>query len=130
MANTVTPNMYHLSGHGLHVTFTTAGIDGKPTMSYQDAHQAKSFHGDQLRIVECDLGTLVSATIRMTIDTGSTSFSLLIPRMQIVQGTTAAVNTYGITTVHRFSVIPQFNLGQLDTYDIVHLHGTAQVVES
>ena len=51
MPNTVTPNMYHLSGHSLHVTYTTTSLDGQPTMSYQDAHQAKSFHGDQLRIV-------------------------------------------------------------------------------
>lgn len=128
MANTVTPNMYQLSGHHLHVSFTTTGIDGKPHLTYQDAHQSKSFRGDEIRVVECDLGTLVSVTLRMTVDMGSTSFSLLIPRMQITQGTTAAVHTYCITTLHRFSIAPQLDQGQLDTYTVVNLQGTAQFV--
>jgi hypothetical protein len=118
--------MYQLGGNHLHVTYVTSGLDGQPTMSYQDAHQSKSFRGDELRALECDLGTLVSVTLRMTVDTGSTSLSLFIPRMQIAEGTTAPVHTNCVTTMHRFSVIPQFNQGQLDTYSITALHGTAR----
>ena len=129
MLPTVTPNLYQLSGHHLHVTYTTTGLDGRPTLTYQDAHQGKSFKGDEIRAVECDLGTLVSVTIRMTIDTGSTSFSLFIPRMRIPQGTSSPVHTEGVTTVHRLTIPPLLSQGQLDTYTITALQGTAQAVE-
>lgn len=128
MANTVAPNMFQLSGHHLHVTYTTTSITGQPTLTYQDPHLAKSFRGDDIRTVECDLGTLVSVTLRMTVDMGSTTFSLFIPRMQIAEGTDASMRTYGVTTLHSFSLIPQASHGQLDTYSVVKLRGTAQAV--
>jgi hypothetical protein len=129
MLPTVTPNLYQLSGHHLHVTYATTGLDGRPTLTYQDAHQGKSFKGDEIRAVECDLGTLVSVTIRMTIDTGSTSFSVFIPRMRIPQGTSSPVHTEGVTTVHRLTIPPLLSQGQLDNYTITALQGTAQAVE-
>jgi len=128
MAQTVTPNMFQLSGHHVHISYTTTGIDGKPSLSYQDAHNGKSFRGDEIRAVECELGTLVSVTLRLTPDAGGTSLSLLIPRMRINQGEHAQVRTECITTMHRFSIAPQLLHGQLDTYSVVALAGTAQYV--
>ena len=128
MKEFVTPNIFHLSGDNIHVTYSTTSIDGKPTLSYQDTHIGKSFRGDDIRVVECDLGSLVSVTIRMTVDAGSTTFSVLIPRMRIDQGASGTVRTYGITTLHRFSIVPQLLHGQLDNYRTVALHGMAQHV--
>jgi hypothetical protein len=128
MQQTVTPNLYHLTGHHLHLTYSTSGLDGKPSMTYQDARDAKSFRGDEIRAVECDLGTLVSVTLRMTPDLGSTTLSLFIPRMRIAQGTSATVRTECVTTMHSTSIAPQFLQGQLDTYSVTNLHGTAQAV--
>jgi hypothetical protein len=124
----VTPNLFHLTGSHIHITYSTSSSQGTPTMTYQDAHRAMSFQGDEIRAVECDLGTLVSVTLRMTIDTGSTSLSVFIPRVRLEQGTIVAIHTDCVTTIHRFSVIPSFNLGQLDTYSVAPLHGTAQFV--
>src|SRR5262249_36064880 len=125
---TVTPNLYHLRGHHLHLTYATSGIDGKPSMSYQDTHESKSFRGDEIRTVECDLGTLVSVTLRMTVDVGSTTLSLFVPRIRIAQGTTATVNTECVTTIHSMPFAPQAAQGQLDTYHVIPVHGTAQQV--
>ena len=122
------PNMYHLHGHHLQITYSTTSLTGQPLLTYQDAHQAKSFRGDEIRAMPCDLGTLVSVTVHTTIDMGSTTVSIFIPRMQIDQGTTAAVHTYAVTTLHNLSIAPQHSRGQLDTYSITKLHGTAQVV--
>jgi hypothetical protein len=125
---TVTPNLYQLSGHHLHVTYSPSGVDGKPTLTYQDAHQSKSFKGDEIRPVECDLGTLVSVTLRMTVDVGSTTLSVIIPRMRISPTSVAAVHTECITTVHSTPFAPQTVQGQLDTYTVTSLRGTAQAV--
>lgn len=126
---TVTPNLYQLSGHHLHVTYSPSGIDGKPSMTYQDTHESKSFKGDQIRTVECDLGILVSVTLRITVDVGSTTLSVLIPRMRVSPaGGSYAVHTECITTVHNTSFAPQSLQGQLDHYTVTSLRGTAQAV--
>lgn len=126
---TVTPNLYQLSGHHLHVTYSPSGIDGKPHMTYQDTHQSKSFKGDEIRAVECDLGTLVSVTLRITVDVGSTTLSVLIPRMRVSPVSAAAVHTECITTVHSTPfALPNAIQGQLDTYTVTSLRGTAQAV--
>jgi hypothetical protein len=124
----VTPNLYQLSGHHLHVTYSPSGMDGKPSMIYQDTHQSKSFKGDEIRTVECDLGILVSVTLRMTVDVGSTTLSVLIPRMRVPTTGGAAVNTECITTVHNTAFAPQTLQGQLDHYTVTSLRGTAQAV--
>lgn len=129
-ATTVTPNLFHLSGHHLHVTYATTGIAGQPTLTYQDPQQSKSFHGNEIRtIADSDLGTLVSVTLRITPDVGSTTLSVLIPRMRISPWSIAPVHTYCITTVHSTPFIaPGAVQGQLDTYTVTNVHGTAQAV--
>ena len=42
----VAANMFSLTGGGLHVSYSTSGIDGKPHFSYQDATRSLSFSGD------------------------------------------------------------------------------------
>ena len=123
-----TPNLYQLSGHHLHVTFSTSGIDGKPHLTYQDAHHSLSFAGDQIRVVECDVGNLVSVSLSRTVDSGSTSFSLLVPRVVLSDTAPQHLHTHGITTVHRFSIVPALNVGQDDSYTVTALHGTAHAV--
>lgn len=125
MAQLVTPDLFQLTGSHIHITYTTSSIDGTPTMTYQDPYQGMAFSEDEIRTVECDLGTVVSVTLRMTIDAGSTSLSVLIPRVRIAHGTISAIHTECVTTMHRFSVIPN-SIGQLDAYHVVPLHGTAQ----
>jgi hypothetical protein len=123
-----TPNNFQLSGNAIHVGYTTTGIDGNPHFSYHDAFRSLSFTGDEIETVETALGNVVSVRIVMTIDSGSTSFSVLIPRINIEPNQHARVSTKGITTIHRFSVIPAFNHGQLDQYAVTPLHGSANIL--
>src|SRR3954468_17568425 len=79
----VKPNLYQLQGEALHVTYSTSGIDGKPHFTYQDRHETLNFRGDEIRSAETEIGVLVSVSIRRTIDAGSTSFSLLVPTVNL-----------------------------------------------
>jgi hypothetical protein len=121
----VSPNLYQLSGNNLHINYSTSGVDGKPHFNYQDAHKSLSFTGNEIRTEESDLGTVVSVTIQLTVDSGSTSFSVLIPRVNLTASESVQINTEGIVTIHRFSIIPAANHGQLDLYTATKLHGTA-----
>ena len=122
------PNSYDLSGHHLHVTYSTSGFDGKPHFSYQDPSRSLSFTGDEIRTIEGDLATVVSVTIVRTVDAGSTSFSLLVPHVNVAPFGNISIRTDGITTHHAFSIVPALNRGQRDFYCVTALHGTASNV--
>lgn len=119
-------NAYELNGRHIHISYTTTGIDGKPHFSYKNGNHTQSFRGDQIRTLATEIGTLVSVTTVMTVDTGSTAFSVLIPRVNLDQNRRAFIKTQGILTKRKFSVIPNFNKGQLDNYTFFPLTGTAK----
>src|SRR5262245_36565408 len=123
-----TPNMFSLSGRDLHITYATSSRDGRPQFTYQDHTRTLHFSGDEIRSVQTDLGRVVSVSIRPTIDAGSTTFSLLVPRITLVGEAAVPVQTVGITTLHKFSIIPTLNQGQMDFYTVTRLTGFASLV--
>lgn len=124
----VAPDLFVLAGGGLHVTYSTSSV-GAPHLTYHDAFRTLSFSGNQIRTVAVpDLGTVVSVTIVLTVDTGSTTFSVLIPQVNLAGAASVPISTEGITTVHRFSVIPVLNHGQREFYTVTPLTGTASHV--
>jgi hypothetical protein len=122
---TQAPNLYRLHGHNLQVTYSSSGFDGKPHLQFHDAFQTLHFSGDEIRTLPTEIGTLVTVTIRMTVDTGSTAFTMLVPHVNLEEMNSVDITTYGITTIRRFSIVPEFNQGQLDSYAITELRGTA-----
>jgi hypothetical protein len=125
----IAPDMYQLHGDQLHITYSTTGFDGKPRFDYQDATQIKAFTGDEIRTVTSEIGTLVSVTICTTVDRGSTTFTLLVPTVNLGPSKQAPIETEGITTIHRFSIVPAFNQGQIELYRVTPLTGTASFVD-
>jgi hypothetical protein len=123
-----TPDLYQLHGDQLHITYSTTSLDGKPRFDYQDATQSHSFAGDQVRTVTTEIGMLVTVTVCRTIDRGSTTFTLLVPTVNLGSSLQAPIDTQGITTIHRFSTVPAFNQGQIELYRVTRLTGTASFV--
>lgn len=124
------PNLYKLGADKIKITYSTTGIDGKPHFTYQDGELTQNFAGADIRVVESDAGKLVSVTIHKTVDSGSTTFTLLLPRVNLVKGTLSApVRTSGIIAMHRFSPVAAMNRGQLDEYNVLELKGEAQSVK-
>lgn len=125
------PDSYQFSGDGITVSFLPTGAGGLAHFSYHDSQRTLQFTGDQIRKVQIpDLGTVVSVTLVTTIDSGSTSFSLLLPSVDLPsqRGASATISTEGITTVHRFSIVPWFNFGQREFYKVTRMTGTASLV--
>jgi hypothetical protein len=126
MATFVQPTIWILSGGGIHVRYSVAG----PNLHYQHHLTTKNFSGSQVRVVDVpDVGTLVSVTLELTVDSGSTSFTLLLPRVNLPPPPAlpafVPVITEGITTHHHLSLIQGFDRGQQDFYTVTKLHGTA-----
>jgi hypothetical protein len=137
----VHPNLFQLSNHHhngggtLQVTYLTHSgpptpqfPQGPPHFTYQDENQSLTFSGAQVQVVNSELGDIVSVVIRLTPDSGSTTFSLLVPNVNIVAGQQASIHTEGITAIHRLSLVPALNQGQRDQYSVTPLHGTASDV--
>ena len=121
------PTQYAVSGDGIHVTYSTSSFAGPPQFNYHSAALNKLFVGDQVRTTETELGTLVSVTLNLTPDAGSTTFTLLVPRVSL--GTSNSVNivTDGITALHKTTIAGPPH-GQMDFYTAHRLHGTAAFV--
>lgn len=128
---TSVPNQYYLHGGGISVSYYPDGF-GPPTeggplrLVYQDAHLSHAFRGDEVRTVDvADLGTVVSVTLVMTVDIGSTTFSLLVPDVQLPeQQNSVFIHTDGITTVHR-AFVALIGHPQGEAYTVTALSGTA-----
>ena len=124
------PNAYHLHAKHLSISYSTTGFAGKPSFEYHDVQQTLIFTEDQIRTVTSDIGTLVTVTIRRTVDSGSTSFTLLVPNVNVTgPHLQVHITTEGITTLHRFSIVPALNQGQTEFYTVTKLTGTAEILE-
>ena len=126
MATFVQPTIWILSGGGIHVRYSVAG----PNLHYQHLLTYKNFSGPQVRVVDVpDVGTLVSVTLELTVDSGSTSFTLVLPRVNLPPPPAlpafVPVIAEGITTDHHLSVVAAFDRGQQDFYTVTQLDGTA-----
>jgi hypothetical protein len=73
--------------------------------------------------------TVVTVTLVITVELGSTTFSVLLPRVNLPDhwGASAFIRAEGITTVHNLSLAPPANLGQGDTYMVTPLSGTGSL---
>ena len=125
----VQPNLYVLSGGGIHVTYSPTGFDGHPHLTYSSAFVSRTFSGNEITTTPSPLGALVTVTIQLTPDAGSTTFTLLVPVTNLNSNTDIVhITTEGITTHHRFSIFPPALHGQIETYSVQQLTGNAEHV--
>ena len=98
------PNAYVLTGHSTHLSYTTTGVDGQPTLAYQNGSISSTFTGQQIRTVIDETSDLVSVSIHIGVDNGYTSFTLFVPRVNLADGSAAHITTVGIIGVHRLTL--------------------------
>jgi hypothetical protein len=119
----VQPNLWTLSGGGILWRYSTT----LAIIHYQDSFRNLTFNGPQIRTVNVpDVGTMVSVTIFLTVDTGSTTFTVILPVVNLnpVGMSSAPVSTWGLTTHHHFSINPAFDHGQQEFTSVTALTGT------
>src|SRR3954462_4593580 len=86
MAN-IQPNRYVLqsSDGNTKVDYETSSFIGQPVLNLTQGPGGpiRHFTGSQIRTRNTEIGTLVTVTTQLTVDTGSTSFSVLIPAISL-----------------------------------------------
>jgi hypothetical protein len=125
----VQPNLYVLSGGGIHVTYSPTSFNGQPHLTYSSPFVSRTFTGNEITTTASPIGTLVTVTIMLTVDAGSTTFTLLVPVVNLNNNNDiVAITTEGVTTHHRFSIFPPALHGQIETYAVTQLTGNAEHV--
>jgi hypothetical protein len=132
MAN-IQPNRYVLQSQDgkTKVDYETSNLVGQPSLNLtQGPGPIRHFSGSQIRALNAEIGTLVSVTTQMTIDTGSTSFSVLIPSISLTGiSNNQKFSTDAIITSHSGpNSIP--STGVHEKYQFIPLTGEAEFVLS
>jgi hypothetical protein len=123
----VTPNQFKLHNQEVKVTYVTNGFQGGPTFIYDDG-TVKSFKGSEVRVLQTEIGNLVSVTLQLSVDTGSTSFSVLIPIIDLPNAQASQkFHTAGIKTVHKTFLSPPPKT-LIESYQVDKLEGVAQSI--
>jgi hypothetical protein len=113
------------------VDYEPSSFTGQPvlTLTQPPGHPIRHFAGSQIRGRNTEIGTLVSVTTDLTIDKGSTSFSVLIPAISL-----AAISdhkeftTEAIVTSHSGPFSGPLT-GVHETYHFIPMTGEAKFQE-
>jgi hypothetical protein len=133
MAN-VKPNRYVLqsSDGNTKVDYETSSFIGQPTLNLMQGPGGpiRHFTGSQIRTRNAEIGTLVTVTTQLTIDAGSTSFSVLIPAISLTaMSDHKTFATEAIVTSHTGpNSVP--STGVHERYQFIPLKGEATFVLS
>lgn len=135
MAN-IQPNRFVLqsSDGKTKVDYETSSFIGQATLNLAQGPSPISpirhFAGSQIRSRNTEIGKLVSVTTQVTVDTGSTSFSILIPAITLTSTSDhKTFTTEAIVTSHSGpNSVPQ--TGVHETYQFIPLSGEATFVFS
>ena len=132
MAN-IPPNTFvlHSSDGNTQVDYETTSFLGQPVLNLKQGPglgPIRHFAGSQIRTLNTEIGTLVSVTTEMTVDTGSTSFSVLIPAVTLTSTSDhKTIATEAIITHHTGpNSVPI--TGVHETYEFIPLSGEASFV--
>jgi hypothetical protein len=113
------------------VDYETTSFIGQPVLNLtQGPGPIRHFSGSQIRPINTEIGLLVTVTTHITVDTGSTSFSVLIPAITLTAPSDQKpFSTEAIITSHSGpNSVP--STGVHETYQFIPLKGEASFVLS
>jgi hypothetical protein len=119
-------NVFELNNENIRIIYYAQGDSSQPTLTYEDSDVDKTFRGPEIRVVQTDIGQLVTVTLKKGIDQGTIMLSLLLPTVTVAAaGTSVTIETKAIVTT--LPKVIGLNLpGANQTYRVESLHGTAQ----
>jgi hypothetical protein len=119
-------NRFVLTHDELKIEYTSGVTPGIPALIYSDGDSApKSFMQDQIARDETALGTLVSAPLAATVDTGGERFGFFLPQIEVPLGQSEEFRTAGV--YERYSG-PDSVPRRPPSWRSLELHGTAETV--
>ncbi len=125
----IKPYTYELHGSGISITYIPIDVGAIPSLTIQDKDGTHNFKGKD--IIKDDVLELSLVSVNMSkhlAGAPNVCLSLLVPEVNLLnqKDTSALVHTKGIITTRRASSLPpNAHVGQIDSYEIINLTGTA-----
>lgn len=129
----IEPNNFDLRGEGTQINYSTTSFTGEPQFTYNTENLSRQFTGDEISTLETAIGKLVTVLIQPDADTGEeVRLSVLIPIINLPSSLQNPIETEAILTTQRTPQRGNSPIleGQLQTYKILSLTGTASRVNS
>jgi hypothetical protein len=129
MAQGIRPNQFELQGQGVRVAYSSSSLTGTPQLSFTKGRKTLTFTGDAIGVLNTPIGDLITVTIAVKPDRSSTTFSFLLPAIELSKASARqSFRTIGITTTHKTTIAgPVKGVQQL--YKSIPLRGTARQVQ-
>jgi hypothetical protein len=106
-------------------SYATTSLIGVPIFNYGDQH----FMGDDLHIVDTEMGQQVTVVLRQVPDLEVVTFTLIVPPVLLAGSKPAEVEIPGVTSTHHTTIAGP-PLGQNITYELAMLPGIAESIVS
>jgi hypothetical protein len=126
----VEPNLYELAGDGTQITYSTTSIDGSPQLAYSGIKGEHSFSGDEIRTLESELGTEVSATLEDVADLHVITLTVILPEMWVAEGAGQEVRTIAVVTTKEEPLTAEIGMpAAREQYAVLTLSGEGKRVD-
>lgn len=123
-SNLLASNEFQLSGDGVQITYLTGDHNGNPYLTYKDADNDRTFSGSEIRILQSELGALVTVLLRYIPDVASDTLTLIVPQLRVAD-LSEPVETLAIKCHHSTPMIEP-PPGVAQSYQVIPLHGSVQ----
>jgi hypothetical protein len=121
------PNLYELKGEDVQITYATTSIAGRPQLTVEHKGASQSFQGEQIRVQEIEIGTLVTVTLEQVPDLMTVTLTIVLPSVNLDETGETIVRLHAVRTTTRTSFGgPRLVKGQIQSYDVLPLEGAAR----
>jgi hypothetical protein len=123
-------NQFELKHGSVHILYSTTSFAGRPQLNYHHKKENLNFEGDEIRVQETEIGSLVTVTLEAVPDDFTRTLSLLVPTVNLRgEENEISIKTIAIETVSRTSIGgPNLVDGAIQTYEEFSLKGEARFV--
>lgn len=123
------PNKFTFTNDTVLITYQAIHFIDRPdlpALTYQATDSTLTFHREEIRTQESEIGTLVSVTLQKSVDAGATILTLLLPQIRLINTTEQSFQSMGIIT-RTFGILPLEGVQQVYE-EVLQLYGVATLV--
>jgi hypothetical protein len=125
------PNTFTFTADNVLITYQSSHFIDRPdlpSLTYQNkvTDTTLTFHQDEIRTQQSELGTLVSVSLNKSVDAGATVLTVLLPDIRLAGATEQSFQTLGIVT-RSFGILPVEG-AELVYDEVLNLYGVATLM--